>query len=597
MIEKIRNSLVLKTTLLFLVAAIVPYTAATLLILNNSEKAIYKNIVKGLSTEVELLRDNIDARLFHLRNNALAWANLEVIEEVYTGDAGKRISHTLEELKNSYGLSGEIHVTNMDSVIVSSTNRSYIGKKTTALWLPRLFSGAIIELDPHHSEITGRKVITFGIPIRHHAFRKKVIGGLIAEYDMKDTGLPSLPNVAIIDKNGEVIASSEGNSFLGKTRFSVPIDEKQNIVFVPRYFVAVAKSKGYYDFNGFGWTVATAKKERMARKPIVRVQQATVFFGLLGVTLIIALVSFLSSRSIRPLKDLSQMADKIARTKDLSLRVKSSSKDEVGRLADSFNYMIEEVSGHISHIKEMEETIRKNERLSGLGELSAGMAHEIKNPLGVIKSSADILKDRLKGSDQNVALASAISEEATRLAGILDAFLRFARPKPPHMGLCHPNKVLDKAVELLAPDMNIDGITIHKNLDETIPIIQSDPDQMYQVFVNIIINAIHAMPEGGRLDVATRRVSISEPSVEDGERGIAGNDFVEISISDTGAGIQPEHREKIFNPFFTTKEKGTGLGLAIVHSIVAGLGGQVKVEGGIPAGTCFKIYLPIKVTE
>ena len=250
MIEKIRKSFVLKSILIFLVAAIIPYIAATLLILNNSEKAIYKNIVKGLFTEVELLRDNIDARLFHLRNNALAWADLEVIEEVSTGDAEKRISHILEELKNSYNLSGEIHVTNMDGVIVSSTSRSYIGRKTTAPWLPRLFSGEIIELDPHPSEITGRKVITFGIPIRHHAFKKRIIGGLIAEYDMKDIGLPLMSNVAIIDKNGEVIASSDGNSFLGKTRFYVPINEKNNIILVPRYFVAVAKSKGYYEFKG-----------------------------------------------------------------------------------------------------------------------------------------------------------------------------------------------------------------------------------------------------------------------------------------------------------------------------------------------------------
>lgn len=597
MAEKIKRSLVLKTTLIFLVAAIIPYIAATVLILNNSEKAIYKNIVKGLSSEVELLRDNVDARLFHLRNNASAWADLEVMDEVSTGDTGKRISHTLEELKTIYGLSGEIHTINMDGVIISSTNRSYIGRKTTAPWLNRLFSGAIIELDSHISEINGHKVITFGIPIRHHALKKRTIGGLIAEYEMKDIGMPSPPHAAIIDKNGEVITSSTGNSFLGKTRFYVPSDEKNNIIFVPRYFIAVAKSKGYYDFKGFGWTVAIAEKERIVRKPIVRVEQATVFFGLLGISLIITLVSFLSSRSIRPIKELSRTAEEIAKTKNLSLRVESSRGDEVGRLADAFNYMIEEVNSHINQIREMEEQMRRTESLSALGELSAGMAHEIKNPLGIIKSSADIIKEKSETDSQNGVLAAAISEEATRLAKILETFLQFARPRPPMMSPCRINEILERAVDLLSTDMSKGSIAISKRLDKTIPVIQSDLDQMYQVFVNIIINAIHAMPEGGRLEVATRMVSISEPSIEDRESGIISNDFIEISISDTGSGVHPEHKEKIFNPFFTTKEKGTGLGLAIVHGIVAKLGGHVKVEDGIPTGTCFKIYLPIEVIQ
>lgn len=596
MLNKTRKSLVFKTTLLFLVIALIPYLLTTLLTLRSSEKLLHANIVKGLKKEADLLRDNLDASLFHMRSNAIAWAGLEVTTDILIDDVDKRIANTFEELKKDYGLSGELYAVKKNGFIVASSNPLHIGKKVTASWFSRILTGEMVDIDSHLSDIDGNRVIAFGVPVRMHKGGNEIIGAFLVEYKMDDLKTVSLHNAAIMDSTGKVVIASTGTPLVENEVFPLSFGE-DGIGTVPDHIVAVSKSKGYYDFKGFGWGIALAEKKRKALKPIIMAEQATVRIGLLGLIVIFGLVPFFVGRSIRPIKELSRTAEEIAKTKNLSLRVESSRGDEVGRLADAFNYMIEEVNSHINQIREMEEQMRRTESLSALGELSAGMAHEIKNPLGIIKSSADIIKDKSETDSQNGVLAAAISEEATRLAKILETFLQFARPRPPMMSPCRINEILERAVDLLSTDMSRGSIAISKSLDETIPVIQSDLDQMYQVFVNIIINAIHAMPEGGRLEVATRMVSISEPSIEDREGVHISNDFIEISISDTGSGVLPEHKEKIFNPFFTTKEKGTGLGLAIVHGIVAKLGGQVKVEDGIPTGTCFKIYLPIEVIQ
>jgi len=476
-----------------------------------------------------------------------------------------------------------LYAVKKNGFIVASSNPQHIGKKITASWFSKILTGEMVDIDAHLSDIDGNRVIAFGVPVRMHKGGNEIIGAFLVEYRMDDLKTVSFHNAAIIDSTGKVVIASTGTPLVENEVFPLSFEE-DGIGSVPDHIVAVSKSKGYYDFKGFGWGIALAEKKRTALKPIIMAEQATIRIGLLGLIVIFGLVPFFVGRSIRPIKELSRTAEEIAKTKNLSLRVESSTGDEVGRLADAFNYMIEEVNSHINQIRDMEEQMRRADRLSALGELSAGMAHEIKNPLGVIRSSADILKGRMEDNSSNKALSTAISEEADRLARILDAFLQFARPRPPRMEPCLINDLLSRAVRLLEPEFIKSGIELDFNLDQTLPSVHADGDQLHQVFVNMFINSIHAMTGGGRLAIVTRHGDSPGPS---------DSGMVEILISDSGTGIPYENLDKIFNPFFTTKEKGSGLGLSIVHRIIEGHGGKIKVEKGIPCGTVFRMYLPI----
>lgn len=587
MLNLIKRSFAIKVSLIFLYATIPVYLLASFLYFNNSRKVIYNQIVKRLNTEIELIKEDIDARFFLLKGNIRAWAGLEVMKDILTDDVDKRIATVLEGLKRDYGLSGDIYAVNKKGEIVASSSPLSLKRHVDPLLLSRVSKGEVVELDTHLSEIDGREVISFAIPVNPSFLGSMTVGFLLLDYDLKDLNevLPTgrIPFLAILNMEGKVVVaavSEDSPKMAGLLDYITR--EGGAVTNPPGYITTFSRSVGYRDFKGFGWIFVGAVDEHEVLSPIRWVEKMNLLVGMSGIAVMLILVFFFSTRAVRPLKELSRQADHIAKTKDFTLRFKHKGRDEVARLADAFSNMIEEIKRHISKIREMEEEVRRADRLSALGELSAGMAHEIKNPLGVVKSSADILKERHRKDTQEGHLVGVISEEASRLEGILDAFLQFARPKPPDIRPCQLNEVLERSIKLLEPEIKKLDITLEKELDGSLPLLQVDGDQLHQVFVNILINAIHAMPEGGRLIVGSR-LKLQSPEV----------DVVEITFSDTGSGIADGQRDKIFNPFFTTKEKGTGLGLAICHRIIDAHGGRIKVEEGIPAGTIFRIYLPM----
>lgn len=585
----LRNSLVTKISILFLFAAVVPYLIAGIFFFNSSKKALYGEIVKGLKRETSLIRDALDARLYLLRGNVMAWADLDVMNDIVTHDLDKRITNELENLKKDYNLAGDVHAINANGEVVASSRPHVIGKKFEASWVPYLFSGDSIALDKHESPLGSGQVITFAVPITLHFNEKAPAGALILEYGVEglfeSSAAGDMPAIAIMSKSGKIIASNRMKTIFLQGDLDLTTGADGQILSSRESIFALAKSRGRFGFEGFGWTVVAAVSINEALSPVKKVETTSLGLALTGIIVILVLVVFFARRSIKPLKELSQTARKIAETKDFSSAVSAPSKDEVGRLAEAFNGMVTEVKNHIDHISRMEEEMRWADRLSALGELSAGMAHEIKNPLGVIKSSAEILERRLEKGEQEGLLASAISEEAIRLSALLESFLQFARPRPPKNNLCQINAVIGKTLLLLDSEISRAGIDLKKSFQDDVPPLYSDENQIHQVLVNLIINAVQAMPEGGFLKIETELSSFPGNSGPEGEA-------VLISVADTGPGISPETRDQIFNPFYTTKEKGTGLGLSITFRIISGLGGELKLESSTE-GTTFKIYLPV----
>jgi signal transduction histidine kinase len=227
--------------------------------------------------------------------------------------------------------------------------------------------------------------------------------------------------------------------------------------------------------------------------------------------------------------------------------------------------------------RRLEDRLRKAEHLANLGEMVATVSHEIKNPLGIISSTAELLKDRKKENGADIQLAQIILEETKRLNQTLSEFLEFARPEIPKFTPCSVTEVLDKILSFLIPGFQTYGVEVIKDYKDK-PVIEADANLLHRSFLNIVINAIQAMPSGGQLKVAV------EIALD--------NKGVVITFADTGTGMQEEVLENVFTPFFTTKEKGSGLGLPVVKRIIENHDGRVKIESKIGKGTKVIVFLP-----
>ena len=228
--------------------------------------------------------------------------------------------------------------------------------------------------------------------------------------------------------------------------------------------------------------------------------------------------------------------------------------------------------------KRLESQLQQSEKLASIGQMVATIAHEIRNPLGIIRSSAEMLVKKESPDPARIKKFSAvIVEEATRLSNILTDFLEFARPRSPALRPINLHDAISRVKNNLEHEVEArDVVWVDSNSDGPDPMIQADPDLLYQAFLNVAMNAFEAMPHGGTFSVM----------VHEEDEG------VRVDFSDSGHGIKEEELPRIFTPFFTTHEMGTGLGLCVVHNIITAHGGVISVESKPDVGTTFSIYLP-----
>lgn len=244
--------------------------------------------------------------------------------------------------------------------------------------------------------------------------------------------------------------------------------------------------------------------------------------------------------------------------------------------------MEERIEKTSADLRKTEAQLVRSEKLASLGQLAAGIAHEIRNPLTSINILIHSLTESLPPETSHREDLKVIEEEIQRINEIVEQFLRFAKPAPPLFKETEIAPVFDETLQLLKPRLERDRISVHREFD-ALPPITLDRDQMKQVVLNLLINAIQAMPEGGRLDLSAR---ISGDSL-----------WMKLSIRDSGMGIPPEDIGKLFDPFFSTKEGGIGLGLSIAHRIIDQHHGKVEVESHPGEGTTFHLWLPLNQKE
>jgi hypothetical protein len=371
---------------------------------------------------------------------------------------------------------------------------------------------------------------------------------------------------------------------------------------------------------------------------LLKSQRMILISMILDAIVLIVFGSFLLSRVlVKPLKDLVRLTQKISEG-DFSEKIEVSSKNETGQLILSFNRMLERLKENQENLdnylkslelankklKQAQEELVRTEKLASVGRFAAGVAHEVGNPLGAILGYTSILEKNGIDREESKDYLKRIEKEIERINRIVRELLDFARPSKFEIHDVEINKVVEHTLSLISYQKIFKNIETRLELQPSLPMIKGDESQLSQVLINILLNAIDAMPEGGILGIKTEDLLIEgatdDPSQQFHPRRRRGDPIesdysrlrkpdplstvlakfskgerlVRIRISDTGGGIEKENLERIFDPFFTTKEpdKGTGLGLSISLRIVESMGGKIRVESEVGKGSAFEIYLP-----
>ncbi|SDR56154.1 Signal transduction histidine kinase [Rhizobiales bacterium GAS113] len=292
---------------------------------------------------------------------------------------------------------------------------------------------------------------------------------------------------------------------------------------------------------------------------------------LFGALIFVLAGAFVSARFVKPLRALSQGVRSVA-SGDFSQRVPEAGDKETVELAARFNAMAAELEA----ARGRESELRRKERLSTLGEAAMVIAHEVRNPLGIIKTSSDLVRSRAKLGPKEEQLLDYVTEEVHRIDNLLTEVLDFAHPKEPRRSVFALREPVDRIQGFLAPEMARKGLLLAIEDHADGARVSADRDQIYEALLNLVINAMDVVGRGGRVVV---RMAATPGSVS-------------VDVADNGPGVKPELRARIFNPFFTTKAKGTGLGLAKVATVVEAHQGLVECLEEQGGGACFRVTLP-----
>jgi len=322
-----------------------------------------------------------------------------------------------------------------------------------------------------------------------------------------------------------------------------------------------------------------------------------IFSTAITLVLMAAAVNLLLTRLVRrPIGLLTETMSQVERG-DLNVEVSLATEDELGRLAKSFNSMVQKLSQAQKELeRQHQQQMLQVRHLASLGELAASVVHEVKNPLAGIKLAIQVLAKEPELSAGHRGTIEEIMHSVERLDKTMADLLSYSRMRPPELQPVSLHEVLEVALSFIKEECQIAGVRVEKQFDSTLPPLALDSGQMERAFLNLFLNALQAMPGGGRLTIQTK-VHKSGDHLREGFPIFASSGqeagWAEVSVTDTGEGIQPEVLGEIFRPFFTTKAKGTGLGLSLAQRIIEQHQGQIFAESRVGVGTTFYLRLPI----
>ncbi|HEX2676516.1 MAG TPA: ATP-binding protein [Polyangiales bacterium] len=327
------------------------------------------------------------------------------------------------------------------------------------------------------------------------------------------------------------------------------------------------------------WDEIVASIAKTSRRVGAQQSQAINVLWMLGTVALLVgmLVAWWSQRVLSPLPRLQERVEAVARG-ELSEKLGPTTDDEIGRLAQEFERMVKALLAREESLREAQTRLLQTERLAAIGRMAAHVSHEVRNPLSSIGLNVELLEEELVSAERETKeLLGAIRREIERLRGVTEEYLRVARLPNPHLLPEHIGDIVQSALALLEPELARAGVKLDLQVEEDLPLVAMDEAQIRQVLINLVKNAREAMPNGGSLQVAAHR---------------AADGGVELSLRDEGVGMDAEHKERIFDLFYTTKQRGSGLGLPLTQQIVVAHGGQIRCESEPGRGTTFTLLFP-----
>jgi len=595
----IRNKLLVGSAVLVVLTALV----FGLIAYRNARDALERSIGVAVAGAAYSTALDIQQELAEEMANVATWANLALMREILVEDVDKNISRFLAGLKRDYSVHLDLAVTSAGGRVVAASNPALLEENLAShSWFFVPQRGAQLAGGPLPLERYGKIGLVVTAPIDDPEQARTRIGVLAAIYDWERVharldwvrqpaqlhGSELL--VFLLDETGTVIA--EGGDFgVPSARIGTNLVEEEweaarvarsgkSGFLVQREPAAVLTGFSPLTVERRGsqvqWTVLVAVEMARAFAPVARMQRNMILVGLLSVALAMSLALVMAGRISLPVRRLTEATRLVARGGDAEVVPVIAANDEIGMLSSAFRAMV-------TDLRKAEKELVRSARLALLGELSAGIAHEVRTPIGVVKGAAQMLGRSLGDNPEAKELAQVIASEMDRLNRMTGALLSYARPAVPDMTPRNLHLILDKAVTFLEQEAQAKGISLTLRLAENLPLVSCDDDQIREVILNIVMNAIQVTPAPGRVQVETSVDRI--------------NREVSIQVSDTGPGIPPELREKIFQPFFSQRAGGTGLGLAIASRIVEAHGGRITVEGAPGGGSRFTVVLPAAQEE
>lgn len=579
----------IRAKLLVYAAAVlaIPILLYGVLVYRAARDALEPTLAKLIADDAVATELRLRQLLGAQRENLTTWANVDIMRELVVRDVDKTISRFLSDIRQDYGTYLEVVALDADGACVAASAPALIGRSFADSFPPNGSQSRI-----HHSRRHRKFYLPLSLPIPNPDDAVQDLGTLVGLLDI--TALESVVRapsghvgmrLRLIDERGRVVAGPE----VSPAATSLPAWEIERSG-------SVASSGGddgivYTATNPLGeeliiaesplrltvldqhleWSVLASLPRESALAPIRDVRRQILVIGSCITALGLLAAWLLSTHLARPVRELTLITSRIAEKGTLEDIPEPGSNDEIGELTRSFQAMVTKISS--AH-----EELVQSAKLSFLGELAAGIAHEIRTPLGIIKNSAQLLERSVRKEEgaRELEFAHFIYEESDRLNAIVTDLLNFARPSPLERVPTDLNEVVERAAQFLRTEASQRRVQLEVSLPPEPVIADCDARQIYQVCLNLLLNAIRVCQAGDHVEVSTKSV---------------GGDAC-IVVSDDGPGIPDEIRDRLFVPFVSQREGGIGLGLAIVERIVSAHGGRVEAGEAPEGGASFHVRIP-----
>jgi signal transduction histidine kinase len=554
-----------------------------------AREALRVEIDRNARTDATALAAEINRTMHERLQNAAVWSRLDIMQDIRIRDIDKRLSQFLADLQTGYrDAYDDISCTDRTGQIVASSAADLVGTTPPATepWLHTSVSRVAMTLSLSSSEHHG---VLIEVPVSASAgdetlgtlrlnLNATVLEGLL-DHAAGETGR----SVVLFDGVGSIIAVSRALRALEPATLRSVSSWRERAGKVTQrngaplvdgdVLLAAAPMPEHAALPHFDWIALIIQPVDLVLAPVHRM--AMTFLLLLGViALLTAAVALGVSRTIaRPIAALTEFTQNYVRTRVLHAPA-SGGTGEVGQLSDAFVQMVQEIDAS-------QKKLVRVSKLAAVGEMSAVIAHEVRTPLGIMRSSAQLLAREGSISAEGRELAGFIESETDRLNRLVSAMLDSARPRPPLYADVDFHDLLPRAVGLLGAQLAKGRIEVTLAPEARDSHVECDEEQMTQVLLNILMNALQVLAPGGRIDVRT---------CDDG-------DALAVEIADDGPGIPPDERSRVFDAFFFKREGGVGLGLAIVQQIVHSHGGSIEVSESSRSGALFALRMPRQRSE